>query len=367
MNEGQLQAVKDVLKITAGAGMIGAAGRTGLEVLRQMNPRYNPPETSQPILVTIPRPVAGPVPALTPPKKVKELPAAKVASFADRAVAFLDRNIPGLVPPAQPWFGPPDAKSLEEIPARYFGYGLAAPAGAAAGYFGADKLLRAADRRRAKSDLDAAQKEYQESVIGRARTMQLPEKSAADVQAILESGTPVSPAGQRLKAAIDRAYAASQILSSTTGLPPAISSTPLPAPAAVGAPGAAAIKAPPPIASTSIPKIPSAPASPAPESSAPEKIANDDWPAGLKALQSWLYPYGTIPGAPETSRTALNYGLMTAGLGAGTGALVGYSKHRDEEKRQLARKAIRDVDQANASKVPAPLIARIVPYQAQTA
>lgn len=352
LNPGQADALNALMRYIAGAGMVGAAGRMGLELARQTSPRYSAPQIADPVMVTIPRPVAGPVPPSLPPRQVKELPAAKTAGL-EELMSHLPygQQLWNAIPESTSVFGD-KATNFREVPALYAAAPLGMAAGGGAGFYAADKLLRAADQRRARRDLDEAQREFQDAAIGRAKSIHFPDKVAADMSALLDDQTPRDPVVARIKAALDRAYAAGQITSSVTGLPPAVAATPLPAPAKPPALGAMAggqlggATQPPPVASTSMPPPP-----------APMKTASDyDY---LNVLKSWLWPglagVGTAP-------AMLNMGL--AGTGAGVGALLGYQHARDKNKADEVRQHIKAIDQANASQIPPPMIARIVPTSA---
>lgn len=385
LSPGQLDAVRRVLAIAAGSALMGAAGRTAVGALRTAAPRYDPPRAADPIVVDVPRPVAGPVPLRIPisarTREVKGAAANAVPEWLGR-LPFGNRlwaNIPDFTPP----FGGADAATSDQVPAWAAAAVPAAAAGLAGGYHLTDRLLRAADRRRARADLEAAQQEYQDAVLGRARQLHLGDKAAA---VLVDGGAVADPVLGRVKAAIDRAYAAAKRAAgvgvvSPVAVPPAPLPPPgpqptvlPPAPAAV-APPPPAPDAPPPPPGGIVPGFdrvavrssrrthpradgekvggisdsPGVKALPAGNSPAARSLASLLWP-GLWA-DKWL------PGA-----AAVNMGL--AGTMAGLGGLAGYRAMRDPDAAETVRREVERADRANATAVPAPMIARIVPVPA---
>ena len=293
----QSEFVKGLLRLAA-MGALGAGGaRVGMSMFRNMNTRYPPPEPAKPLVVDMPyytdRPVQG-VPHAT---HEKEKPVTK------SAVDTTDPNDRNPWPsffPGRKWLNenltPTYHSPLGEVGMKGNEIPLFAAAAVPAvglgmygGYKLTDKILRAADRRRAQADLEDAQKEYQQAIIARLVNSRLPTKEAA-VRS--QSST---PAIERIKAAMDRAYTAMKH----------------------------AVDEPPGVAE--------------------------------KLTMGALFP-GTMIGRDAAF---LNLGL--AGLMGSIGGLGGYNYMRSNPKAQRARDVIKAMDRANAEKLPAPLIARLVP------
>lgn len=364
LNEGQSDAIREILRRSAAGLLAGGALRAGIEVLRQSNPRYDPPRAAAPAIVAIPRPVSEPPPPPFPAMSRLQMLPPGVRDDRNKTAgegAWFD-GIPGArwfydkIPNVTSLQGAPDAQIGSDVPLMGAGIALGAGAGAIGGYHLTDKLLRAADRRRARKDLEEAQREYQEAAIGRAKALQFP-KAAADMGVLVDGGTPADPAALRIKKALDRAYGASQILGSTVTLPPAspapstVSPTP-PPPAAIGR-ISNSIKQPAP--STSVAPLPGVNGSGATEPVTDKSSAEGEQSQLAKTLTGFLYP-GTLFGP-----AAANTNLALAGGALGLGGWLGYQHARDKDQAERTRKAIRDVDKANASLVPAPLIAQMVP------
>lgn len=380
MSPAESDALERILRI-AGVGILGGASlRTGIESLRQSNPRYEPPKIPDPVIVTIPRPVdsAEPpskFPALNRMKMLPPAPHAKGEAPPKSASWTVENTIKALpmgeklwenIPQTSSILGPANPTSGNDIPLTWAAYPLAAAGGTGIGYALSDKILRAADRRRARSDLEAAQREYQDATIGRARSIHFPEKSAAEMTALIEGRDPVDPVVARIKRAIDRAYAVSQIAGSTGGggVPNAISSAltsplmPSPAPVAssIGAPSATLSQPAPPKLKTTMPSEPAMNGSGATE---PDAIKSSQDPTWMKRLTEWMYPGSYL------DDDALKAHMLIAGAGAGLGGWLGYNHGRDKETAEQNRRAIRRVDRENASAIPAPMIAQFVPVQKQ--
>lgn len=170
--------VKHILRLAASGLLGGAAVRVGMGALRNANPRYEPPTAPKPMVVDMPyytdRPVAeAPLPDI---KKERQVGVAKRAAFLDY-VPF-GGSIGSALPTFQDPVGNP-GQSSGEIPLTTALGVPAAGLGALAGYGILDKVMRAADRRRAHGELSDAQREYQQAILQRLKTRDT-RKSAAD-------------------------------------------------------------------------------------------------------------------------------------------------------------------------------------------
>ncbi len=317
-SDGESDAVKSLLRILAMTGAGGAAAGLGAGVLRNTNPRYDPPEVPAPVVVDMPVPAAGPVAGRIPiPTKTKQLvtappdatPAAKhtkakaagvVDTITDK-LKDLGGSIYDQLPTFQHPLGATGATEAKDIPAFYAAAVPVAGAGLVGGYAAGDHVSRAVERRRAQAELDAARREYQEAVTARTAHLYFPK--AAGVADLLEDRTPADPDLARAKSALDAAWAVK-----------AADDPPLPAP------------------------------------SDPGRGANQS----TKTLMSWLWP-GLLH--PDTA--PYQAGLVGA-LGA-IGAYGGYQRVRDSSEADKVRQLTEARDRANAGKLPAPVIARLVP------
>jgi hypothetical protein len=282
-----------LLRLLAASALAGGALRGGLSVLRSGTPRYEAPEVPKPLVVDMPYATPDAPPGAAIPPAGKERKALKAANDPDwtKYVPF-GKSIHEALPTYTPPLGKPGETNPENVPLYGAMSGAALVGGGLGGYHMADRLLRAADRWRARRDLDAARREYQESVVRRLAGSELA-KTAADA---------------RVKRALEALYAVVK---------------------RAGAPE-------------------SPPAAPAPEGPGTAE----------KVITSALWP-GLVAG-PLGGR--INAALaLAAGMGGG---YMGYNALRDADQRDATRKAVRDVDRANAARIPAPMVMRLVPVPA---
>lgn len=192
LNTGQEAAVGHLLRVLAAGALGGGAARLGMGVLRNMNPRYEPPPAPSPVVVDIPSPIAD-----EPPLAKKPAPMRKAAApgFWPFGQETWDKWVPNWTPPA----GRPDAQTPTDVPLAGAALPFAVAGGAGAGYLLADKLLRYADRRRSVADLDKAKEEYRAAVL--ERTQNSHAKEAGDATADQPDSTL-----DRILAATGRAY-----------------------------------------------------------------------------------------------------------------------------------------------------------------
>ncbi|HVJ82403.1 MAG TPA: hypothetical protein VNC50_15150, partial [Planctomycetia bacterium] len=127
-----------------------------------------------------------------------------VKSNADKSAGLWDQ-LKSILPDAVPFGGHPNATSPMEVPA----FGAAVPAAAGVGGIGgfmlADKILRAAEHRGARKDVDAAQEEYRNAILNRITKTQTG-KVAADLVKMASDQTPDDVDLKRAKAALDAAF-----------------------------------------------------------------------------------------------------------------------------------------------------------------
>jgi hypothetical protein len=387
-----MDALKNVLRMTGAAALTGVAARGGLEVLRQTDNNYKPPQAPDPIIIDIPRPVPAAVPMLPPPHKMKEIPATpSLVKAADLEKTFeslpFGRQIYKRLPTLGGATGGPNAQTGDDVPLQGLGMGVGIPLGAGAGYMLTDRLLRAADRRRANKDLEEAQQEYQVQALNKIRSTHFPAKVAA---AIVDGEPTNDPTIQRIKKALDKAYtlskraetvgkvnAATQPNAWAHGLaaPSLVSPVPTTAPTsgfAAPAPFRSAPPAPPALsggqAIQSTPTLASSTPIPSIQSRTdgkllpPEKAAADEW--GKRLMSSWLWP--GIPAGEATGEPSLGRANMAlAGTLGLAGGYMGWRAARDNDdakmKADYVRKMIKKKDEANSSSIATPLIARMVP------
>lgn len=289
------EALKSLARLLAIGGLAGGSARLGYSVLRNTSPRYEAPTVGEPVVVDMPYeapgPVGGPIPV---PRKTRPLD--KAAGFFDETV--IGRGLRDIAPQWTPPEGRPDAAAPVEVPLYWAGAALAAPAGLAAGFSGMDKVLRAADRWRARRDLDGARREYQDAVLARMREARFP-KAAADFAAVADGREPADPDLRRAAAALDRAYAALT------------------------------------------------------------KAADGPAPTDADYLSRILASIG-MPGLALGPRAA-GANMAIAGGAAGLGAYGGYTYFRDKDRAEKVRKDIKAVDRANAEEISPPIIARLFP------
>jgi hypothetical protein len=281
-------ATDQLLRLLAATALGGAGIRTGLSVLRNANPRYEPPEAPKPMIVDLPYPAreAPPVAAVPLSGKEKKAPPVKAANeLLDRLSNF---RLSDLIPTYTPPTGVPGETDPNKVPLMGTAKVLAAAAGLGGGYFGAQKVLDAAERWGAKKELAEAKRQYQEAILGDLSRSSLPTKRAA------EASTPAQLAG--MVEAVNELYAT---------------------------------------------------------------VKAAEGPSLSRAVASALWP-GLI-GDSELAGQA--NGALIGGMGL-LGGYLGYNKWRDAEGRQRLRKAIEAVDRANASNLPRPVVARLVPVKA---
>jgi hypothetical protein len=211
MTDAQTEALQSLLRI-AGVSALGGAGlRLGVGALRSGSSRYEPPKLPKPLVVDIPYPAddaaAAPLVAGRKPlpldeakdRAVYDRKAANDLTWAEQLMGWLNRNTP-----YTPLQGPANGQAGDIVPLAGAGVLPALGLGLGGGYAATDSLLRAAERRGARSDLETAKKDYQQSVLDRARNVYVGGKSAAAVV----DGTQAGPELEAVKAAVDRAYAA---------------------------------------------------------------------------------------------------------------------------------------------------------------
>jgi hypothetical protein len=309
------ESAKSLMRIIAATGLLGGGARLGFGALRSASPRYEMPGIPKPIVVDMPYPVAtspaGPIPV--PGKERKMLGSIPATSIPKFAVELPDwaKAIPfgESIHEALPAYTPPLGKPGETNPSNVPALGAAKMIGGLGGLFGGYKLtdavIRAADKRKAMSELDEAQKHYQDTMLQRLAESRLPAKAAADASPPMNM--------TEVRAALDALYEAKK---------------------------ATATK-------LSGDEIPSASATP---------IAPGDKPNAIhRTLASLLWP--GLVGGPDAA-------MINAGLVGGMGALGGYAGYnyaRDPDSQSQARKQIKAVDRANAEGLPSPIVARLVP------
>jgi membrane protein YqaA with SNARE-associated domain len=195
----QQESVNSLLRILGGSALLGGAVRTGYGVLRNANRVYEPPAAPAPLIVDMPYAAreAPPVAEIPIPKKMQK------AAWSWRGTW---EDIKSIIPTSPPVGGFQDAQGPTEVPLHGFAAPATAAAGLGGGYMLADRLLRAADRRNARKDLEAAQAEYQQAVMNRVAGGQSA-KVAADLTKMTADQTPDDPDLRRAKAALDELYA----------------------------------------------------------------------------------------------------------------------------------------------------------------
>lgn len=318
MNPGEEDAVRSLLRLASLYGLGGAALGLGAGALRASNPRYVPPEPPAPVVVDMPVPARDgfpatqiPIPSKTKPTKPAALPEAKKAGLSElfsRIGDAVSEYLPSVYHP----LGPVGAQNRQDIPL----YGAAAIPAVVGGGFGGfalgDRVARAVERRRAQAELDEARQEYQNAVTQRTAKLYFP-KTASGVIDLLEGRTPTDPNLARVKIALDAAW-----MKKTAD---DVSALPTP----------------------------------------DHAISADDPGRGAsrisKTLMGWAWP-----GLLHKDTAPIQMGVL-AGLG-GIGAYSGYRWARDEDEATAVRRATEAKDRANATKIPAPVIARLVPVQA---
>jgi hypothetical protein len=295
LNPAQQESISSLLRILGAAGLAGAGARAGFGVLRNANRAYDPPEIPKPLIVDMPY-ASREAPPLTSIPLPKQQTKEKVANGP--TVEGTIKAIPGgewllnKLPPYTPLEGRPDAAGPGEVPAHGLAAMPTAAIGLGGGYMLADKLLRAADRRGARGDIDDAQEEYRRAVMERL-TKQQPGKVAADLVKMAADQTPEDADLRRAKIALDRLFT--------------------------------------------------------------QKKAEGD--LGENALKSWLYPGRAIGPQAAWANMALAGGLGTLG------GYAGWRASREKDEAVKVRERIKALDKLNAKKIPAPVIARLVPVQ----
>lgn len=289
-NDDASEAMRRLLRYALGFGLAGAAGATTVHAVRNTNSRYDPPKAPDPLVVDIP------YPASAPPKK--QLKVANRPEWSEYpGVSWIyDNLVPAYTPPA----GRP-GQPVQDVPLFSAGIPIAGAAGLGLGYAGANKLLGAAERWGAEKDLEAAKKEYQESLIRRLTRSDLPTKSAA-------TDTPTAEAAP-VKSAVDELYATVKA-------------------AADAAAGAAA------------------------------GAGDDGRNSLLRTLTSALFP-GLVAGDQ-----AARINMAIAGGAGVLGGYGGYSVMRDKNLADENRRAVAKVDRDHARALPQPIVGRLVPVPA---
>lgn len=293
-----------LLKIVAASALFGGSLRGGMSVLRNANARYDPPEVPKPTIVDMPYPVpAAPtlksIPAAGNEKKFKPaLKAAADTAYPDWAknLGAAGRGLHDVLPTYTPPTGNPGETNPSNVPlygAATVGAGVL---GLGAGFKLTDKMLVAADRWKARKDLEAAKKEYQEAVTRRLAGTKLAAKSAAT-----DAPTPEALVA---KEAIDKLYAAVKL--------------------------------------------------------AGDPVPNSNPDPLSRTVAAALWP-GLIggPGAAQAN-------AAIAAAAGGLGGYMGYNFTRDPEAHGAVRRRVKEIDRANADKLRAPLIGRLVPVPQST-
>lgn len=305
MSPGEEDAIKTLLRLAALGGLGGAAAGFGAGALRAANPRYVPPEAAAPVIVDMPVPAreAGPVSSVPIPSKTKPVAAiasktATVGEWLSGQAKGLGDSIAGLMPTVHHPLGPTGAQTASDIPLTA-ALGIPAVAGGVAGgYMLSDRLARAAERRRAQAELDEARKEYQDAVTARTANLYFP-KAASGIADLLADRTPTDPDLARTKAALDAAWYKQ-------------AGDPAPGDPTRGASGLS------------------------------------------QAAMGWAWP-----GLLHKDTAPLQMGLLGA-LGT-MGGIAGYRFARNDDDALAIRRETEKRDRANAAKIPAPVIARLVP------
>lgn len=211
---------------------------------------------------------------------------------------WVTRNV---VPTYNPPAGKPDAQTWKDVPLSALGLIPAVVGGGMGGYLLTDKIMRAAQRRGAKGDLEKAKEDYQKAVLG--RTYEAYRGKEAMVRALLGEEQTTDPELLMAKEAVDRAFEAYE--------------------AREGA----------------------------------EKAANEN-PDMAQRFVAFLGIPGLAMG-PEMAR--LNMALM--GGAATLGAAGGYMAMRDREAAQKLRKEVERLERQSMQGVTPPLVGRLVPVR----
>lgn len=191
----QLTTLRDLAKVFATGGLIGAGGRAAVGVVNSLSPRYEPPPPPKPLVVDVPVPHAE---AATAPEPAAPGLAPRRKAAADGLSDPINKFL-GMFSSAAPKFqSPAEADNL---------YYMAAPAAGLAGLGGGwaltNKLLQAARRRGAEANLQRARRDYQEAALGRISELGMPTKQAADWRAAAAGDEPTDPDVARAAAALD--------------------------------------------------------------------------------------------------------------------------------------------------------------------
>ena len=206
LSPGAREALGILARLT-GAGLAGgAAARFGLGALRAGGPAYDPPTIPKPIVVDVPVEGLPDDPTVAPPGR-KALTKAADTSAPDwwpLGEQAWQRFVPTFHHP----LGPDNPQTASDVPAYAAAAPVAGVGGLLGGFWGADRLMQAANRRGARRDLEAARHEYEQAVLDRAVGERGIPKEAAD--ALLSGGVPADPALARAKAALDRAFEATK-------------------------------------------------------------------------------------------------------------------------------------------------------------
>ena len=310
LSEGQREALIYALQMAGVGGLLGGGLRLGAGVVRNMNPRYDAPEASKPIVVDIPYPTDHPIKKKVPVKGEQLVKKANNSPAIDKGKELftgnwewpswvptgISRNVNSLwnqLPEFTPPEGPPDAQTRREVP---IWLPLALAGGLGGGYLGyraTDRLVRAAERHRARKELESAQQEYQDAVLEKTRDRTF-DKMSSDIQ-------------ERIKVAIDKSIDSFEKINQKMN-------------------------------------------------NGHVKSAKDDGFTLYKLVRSLMFP-GLASGDPALA--ALN--MAVVGGAAGLGGYSGYNYIRDWNAKKRIRDQIKAVDEANARDVPAPMIGRLVP------
>lgn len=174
---------RQLLKLLATTALLGGGIRTGMGALRNANPRYEIPAVPKPVVVDMPYPAppsalpVGPIPLPGAEKKLKA--ASDLPGWAQNPFgAAVHEQLPTYVPAT----GQPGETDPTKVPLFGAAQLAALVGGGAAGFYGADKVLRSADRWGAQRELADAKREYQKSVLARLSGSSVPTKRAAEVQ-----------------------------------------------------------------------------------------------------------------------------------------------------------------------------------------
>lgn len=198
----QSEFMRSMLRL-AGTGLLGGAAlRTVMGLASGPNAEYKAPEPKKPIIVDMPVPSSHQATSLPP------VAASKQKSKEANVLGDISEGLRGLWDSYTPTFHAPlgnaNAQTAADIPATaLIGAPLAVGAGVG-GYALVDKLMRSSARNKARDELEAAQKEYQRTIVKRLAESRFPAKSAMDASPLTKL-VPNSTDG-RIKRALDEVY-----------------------------------------------------------------------------------------------------------------------------------------------------------------